>query len=135
MRKRVLIIAALLLMINDVTALGSEERLRNLEIGQARIETKIDTMTTMLLVVVAAFSGIVATTIGFAIWDRRTMIRPFETKVGTFEDQVLRITEDHENWQRLVWLYASLPLLTRSWRRCCVMQVFYNFCEFICLKY
>ena len=35
-------------------------------------------MLDIMLGVVAAFASIVAVTIGFAIWDRRTMVRPFE---------------------------------------------------------
>jgi hypothetical protein len=31
-------------------------------------------------ILASVFGGIVAVTIGFAIWDRRTMIRPFEDK-------------------------------------------------------
>jgi len=33
------------------------------------------------IVIIGAFAAIVAVAIGFAIWDRRTMIRPFEFQV------------------------------------------------------
>jgi hypothetical protein len=36
---------------------------------------------------VAIFSVITAATIGFAIWDRRTMIRPFEDRVKKIEEE------------------------------------------------
>ena len=41
-----------------------------------------------VLILSMAFAGIVAATIGFAIWDRRTMIRPFESKVREIEDEL-----------------------------------------------
>jgi hypothetical protein len=47
---------------------------------------------------VGAFAGVVAVTIGFAIWDRRTMIRPFETRMRELEeekvDRVIRSLRD-----------------------------------------
>lgn len=36
----------------------------------------------------AIFTALVVAVIGFAIWDRRTMIRPFETKVKKIEDDI-----------------------------------------------
>lgn len=93
------VIMALLLVIlsaSAVEAATSEDRTRNLEIGQARIEAKLDTMTTLMIAVVASFAAIVAATVGFAVWDRRTMIRPFEVKVADIEGQIMRVTEDHQ---------------------------------------
>jgi len=43
-----------------------------------RIDTQFGRMFYLTLGLVGAFAAIVATTIGFAIWDRRTMIRPFD---------------------------------------------------------
>jgi hypothetical protein len=45
------------------------------------IDRRFDQLINIMLAVICAFAGIVAVTIGFAIWDRRTMIRPLETKV------------------------------------------------------
>lgn len=45
------------------------------------IDKRFDQLINIMVAVICAFAGIVAVTIGFAIWDRRTMIRPFETKV------------------------------------------------------
>ncbi len=52
------------------------------------IDQKFDQLTNLLIAIISAFAGIVAVTIGFAIWDRRTMIRPFETKVRALENRI-----------------------------------------------
>jgi hypothetical protein len=46
-----------------------------------RIDVQFGRMFNLMLGVVGAFAAIVASTIGFAIWDRRTMVRPFEAKI------------------------------------------------------
>ena len=40
------------------------------------IEQRLDRMVGLFLGTVGAFAAIVASTIGFAIWDRRTTLRP-----------------------------------------------------------
>jgi hypothetical protein len=52
------------------------------------IDQRFDQLTNLLIAIISAFAGIVAVTIGFAIWDRRTMIRPFETKVRILENRI-----------------------------------------------
>jgi chromosome segregation ATPase len=62
----------------------------NTQISQLRADmnAQFTRMINMMVGIVLAFAGIVAATIGFAIWDRRTMIRPFETKVKEIEDEL-----------------------------------------------
>jgi Mg2+ and Co2+ transporter CorA len=55
-----------------------------------------------MMAIVGAFAAIVAATIGFALWDRRTMIRPFEDKVKKIEDDIL------EDKKRLKDLLAAV---------------------------
>jgi hypothetical protein len=62
----------------------------------------------LVLGLVGAFAAIVATTIGFAIWDRRTMIRPFETKIREIEEEI------SQNRQRLHALLDALRALSQS---------------------
>ena len=45
------------------------------------IDKRFDQLNNLIIGIIGAFSAIVAVTIGFAIWDRRSMIRPFEDKV------------------------------------------------------
>ncbi|MGB9722203.1 MAG: hypothetical protein ACPL28_12085 [bacterium] len=57
------------------------------------IDKRFDQLTNIMIGIVMAFAGIVAVTIGFAIWDRRTMIKPFETKVKGIEEKIKEIDE------------------------------------------
>ena len=50
-----------------------------------RMGKQFDRMVNIISAIVIAFFGIVAVTIGFALWDRRTMIRPFEAKIKELE--------------------------------------------------
>jgi len=45
------------------------------------IDRRFNQLNNLIIGIIGAFSAIVAVTIGFAIWDRRSMIRPFEDKV------------------------------------------------------
>lgn len=55
-----------------------------------------------------AYAVIVAATIGFALWDRRTMIRPFETKVRAIEEEI------GHNRQRLHALLEALRTVSQT---------------------
>jgi len=57
---------------------------------------------------VAIFTTLVIAIIGFAFWDRRTMIRPFETKVRKIEDEIA------ENRGTIHSLIDSLRALSKS---------------------
>ncbi|MEW6040414.1 MAG: hypothetical protein AB1633_02725 [Elusimicrobiota bacterium] len=50
-----------------------------------QIDKRIDQMMSFIWILAVIFVGITSTTIGFAIWDRRTMIRPFEARVKEIE--------------------------------------------------
>ena len=39
-------------------------------------------------IIVVIFMGVTGITIGFALWDRRTMSHPFETKVKEIEQRI-----------------------------------------------
>ena len=45
-------------------------------------------MMSTIWILATIFAAITIGTIGFAIWDRRTMIRPFETKVADMDIQI-----------------------------------------------
>lgn len=72
-----------------------------------RFEERFAQMQQLLLGIVAAFAAIVAVTIGFAIWDRRSMIRPFEDKMKKVEEQI------SSNGQRLHSLLDALRALSQ----------------------
>ncbi len=47
----------------------------------AQVNNQFETITNLLMAIVGAFAAIVVMTIGFAYWDRRTMLRPLEAEV------------------------------------------------------
>jgi hypothetical protein len=62
----------------------------------------------LIVGMLGAFAAIVAVTISFAIWDRRTMVRPFESKVKQIEDEI------SQNRQRLHALLEALRTLSQK---------------------
>jgi len=101
--KRIILVFFLILWVMPAIVSGIEvapritdkeiiERLTRLEEGQKSIlremdkrfeamDKRFDQLNNLIIGIIGAFSAIVAVTIGFAIWDRRSMIRPFEDKV------------------------------------------------------
>ena len=54
------------------------------------LERRLDQLGDIFIGIVAAFAGIVAVTIGFAVWDRRTALKPY-TQRTTRVERVLRL--------------------------------------------
>ncbi|MBF0238625.1 MAG: hypothetical protein HQM12_13035 [SAR324 cluster bacterium] len=79
---------------------------------------RFDQQNNLLIGIVTAFAGIVAVSITFALWDRRTMIRPFETKVAQLEQDLKKIPKLEENLaqnqQQLHRLLESLRALSKT---------------------
>ena len=84
------------------------------QIGQLREDTSKqinqlrEDMNAQFNRMVAIFTTLVIAIIGFAFWDRRTMIRPFETKVRKIEDEIA------ENRGTIHSLIDSLRALSKS---------------------
>ena len=51
---------------------------------------RFEIMQDLMIAIIGAFAAVVAVTIVFAIWDRRTMIRPFEREVREINDSILQ---------------------------------------------
>jgi len=64
------------------------ERFEQIDKRFEDINKRFDQMMTFMWILASVFAGIVAVTISFAIWDRRTMIRPFEEKVKKIEKEI-----------------------------------------------
>lgn len=85
-----------------------EDTNKRIEDTNKRIEDvnkRIDDLMNFLWILAGIFSAITAVTIGFALWDRRTMIRPFEDKVKSIEKDTL---ENKEKVQRLIEILREL---------------------------
>jgi len=59
---------------------------------------------------ITLFGGMFASIIAFALWDRKTMIRPFERKVTEIESEIMKIKKDKTNGK----IIASLRELAKS---------------------
>lgn len=53
-----------------------------------RMDKQFDRLVNIMLGIFGAFAAMCGGTIWFALWDRRTMIRPFEDKVKKIEDDI-----------------------------------------------
>lgn len=63
-----------------------EARLYEIDKRFEQIDKRFDDMFTFLWILAGIFTAITGATIGFAIWDRRSMIRPFETRIREIEE-------------------------------------------------
>ena len=60
-----------------------------------------------MMAIIGAFATIVAVAIGFAIWDRRTMVRPFEDKVKKIEEDIVSDRKRIESLLEVLRNYAQ----------------------------
>ena len=60
------------------------------QIQQLRTDmnAQFDRLSQLMLGIVGAFAALVAATLGFALWDRRTLVRPLEGKVQAVEEEL-----------------------------------------------
>jgi len=62
-----------------------EARLYEIDKRFEQIDKRFDDMFTFLWILAGIFTTLTGSTIGFAIWDRRSMIRPFEFRIKELE--------------------------------------------------
>jgi hypothetical protein len=62
-----------------------DKRFEQIDKRFEQIDKRLEQMMSFIWILAVIFSGLTASTIGFALWDRRTMIRPFEVKVKEIE--------------------------------------------------
>ncbi len=72
------------------------------------VERQFDRLINIFVGIIVAFAGVVAVTVGFAIWDRKTTMKPAMDKVEKLEN-VLKRYADKE--PRLAEVLRSLGLL------------------------
>ena len=79
------------------------------EMGQLREDMNLQFARQFRLTValLSAFAALVAAIIGFALWDRRTMLRPFERSVRSLEEDLTT------NRQRVEALLEAFRVLSQ----------------------
>lgn len=77
-----------------------DARFTSIDARFTSMDAQFDRLWNMMLGILAAFTALTGCTISLIIWDRRTAIRPFETKVRSIEEafsdnrlQVLALVE------------------------------------------
>ena len=64
-----------------------------------QVDKRFGEMMTYIGILAAIFAAITVGTISFALWDRRSMIRPFESKVAELDN---KITVNKDNYESLI---------------------------------
>ncbi len=82
-----------------------EKRFEQIEKRFEQIDKRFDDLRTFLWILAGIFTTMVAATIGFALWDRRSMIRPFEIKIKQIDDE---LAEDKEKLHYLLEAFRNL---------------------------
>jgi len=62
-----------------------DKRFEQIDKRFEQIDKRFDDMFTYLWILAGIFTALTGSTIGFAIWDRRSMIRPFEFRIKELE--------------------------------------------------
>ena len=70
-----------------------------------RIDKQFDRLVNIVLCIIGVFASMCGGTIWFALWDRRSMTRPFEDKVKKIEDDT---TENRNKLHTLIETFKTL---------------------------
>jgi hypothetical protein len=72
-----------------------------------QVDKRFEQIMSFVWILAAIFGAMTTATIGFALWDRKTMIRPFETKVSELENSITNNSKNYENLISFLKEYAS----------------------------
>ena len=67
------------------------ERFEQVDKRFEQVDKRFEENFTYLGYLMALFGTMFASTIAFSFWDRRTMIKPFETKVIEIESEIIKL--------------------------------------------
>jgi len=70
-----------------------------------QVDNRFNEIINTMWMLVAIFVGITGITISFALWDRRTMIKPFESKVKDIEEE---LSKDREKLREFIKAFQTL---------------------------
>ncbi len=74
-----------------------DKRLEQVDKRFEQVDKRFEQMFNFVWILATIFTAITAATIGFAVWDRRTMVRPFESKVKQIEERIEGVDKDTVN--------------------------------------
>jgi hypothetical protein len=80
------------------------ERFEQVDKRFEQVDKRFEENFTYIGYIIALFGTMFAATIAFALWDRRTMIKPFETKVIEIESEIIKLKKEKNNAKILVAL-------------------------------
>ena len=69
-----------------------------------QVDKRFEENFTYIGYIIALFGTMFAATIAFALWDRRTMIKPFEIKIIEIESEIFKLKKEKNNGKILVAL-------------------------------
>ena len=72
-----------------------------------QVDKRFEQFMSFVWILAAIFGAMTGLTIGFALWDRRTMIRPFETRVSELDSQIKKNRENYDQLIAVLKGYAS----------------------------
>ena len=72
-----------------------------------QVDKRFEQIMSFVWILAAIFGAMTGVTIAFALWDRRTMIRPFETKVSELENRIKKNREYYDQLIAALKGYAS----------------------------
>jgi predicted PurR-regulated permease PerM len=72
-----------------------------------QLDNRFGELMTFIWILAAIFAAITVGTISFALWDRKTMIRPFETKVSELDKRITANKDKYESLISVLKEYAS----------------------------
>lgn len=92
--KRLIRMEATLEQFMKATDQRFEQMDRRFEESRSDMNARFEQTNTYIGWLIVMFAAITSATIGFAIWDRRTMIRPFETKVKEIDIAIEQLVQE-----------------------------------------
>ena len=73
-----------------------------------QVDKRFDDHLSYIGYIIGLFGTICAVIIGFTLWDRRTMIRPFETKVNEIDTELLKLKNNKNTQLKIVSVLRDL---------------------------
>ena len=87
-----------------------------------QVDKRFEQMMSFVWILAVILGAIVSVTIGFAVWDRRTMVRPFETTVSEMDK---RITLNRKDYETLISVLKEYSKKNKSFAN--IIQQFHLF--------